>query len=132
MNMPIYETTIRNKFICTGAKTFDEFIDCLEEHVEMLKAMATDGVTLEVDGISDDYAQLTTEDPVVAARYGMEREDLEEIIEKDMSIAPVKAFDPTTGELIATGNGLEEVRVALKERPATIRGFLNIRLPRSL
>jgi len=42
----------------------------------------------------------------------MERQGLYDIIEEDKSIAPVKAFNALTGELIATGNTDEEVKAA--------------------
>ncbi len=70
--MAIYETIIRNKFICTHAKSFDEFIEALEQHVEYMKLLRDAGVQLDVDnGVGDDYATFTTEDVEVAKRFGM-------------------------------------------------------------
>jgi hypothetical protein len=120
----IYETTVRNKFVCTHATSFQEFIEALEMHVAFLKEMQAAGVQLETDnGIGDDYAHFTTQDVEVAKRFGMERQDLQELIEEDKSDAPMKAFDPVTGELIATGNNSEEVEEAVKGRMATIVTF---------
>jgi hypothetical protein len=74
-----YELTLRNKYLCTETKTFDEFIEALEHHVAFLKEMRAAGVKLEDNGgIGDDYATFTTEDAELAERFGMEELNMEE------------------------------------------------------
>jgi len=68
--MPIFEMTVSNKWIGSGAKSFDEFIDLLEKHVKMLKEMRTAGVKMEPRS-GDDYTIFSTEDANVAGRFGM-------------------------------------------------------------
>ncbi len=41
--MPIFETTMSNKWIGSEAKSFDEYIGLLEKHVKMLKKIGTQG-----------------------------------------------------------------------------------------
>jgi hypothetical protein len=68
--MPIFETTMSNKWIGSEAKSFDEYIGLLEKHVKMLKEMRAAGVRMEP--LSDDgYATFITEDPDVAGRFGI-------------------------------------------------------------
>lgn len=69
-----YSITWRNKFLCTDAATFDEFIACLDDAATQLKQMREAGVEMESEGIVDDYATFTTTDPKVAKRFGMEKE----------------------------------------------------------
>jgi hypothetical protein len=83
-NEMMYEITLRNKFLCTHTSTIGEFIEALEDHVALLKEMREAGVVLEADGVGDDYACFTTTDVRVAERFGMEREDLQDIIEDDL------------------------------------------------
>jgi hypothetical protein len=68
--MPIFETTMSNRWIGSEAKSFDEYIGLLEKHVKMLKEMRAAGVRMEP--LSDDgYATFITEDPDVAGRFGI-------------------------------------------------------------
>src|SRR6266487_3422491 len=68
--MPIFETTMSNKWIGSEAKSFDDYIGLLEKHVKMLKEMRAAGVRMEP--LSDDgYATFITEDPNVAGRFGI-------------------------------------------------------------
>lgn len=67
----MFEYIWRNKFITTDAHTINDMIEMLESHVDLLKEMRDDGVTLSDDeGIEDDYACLITDDPKVAEKYG--------------------------------------------------------------
>jgi hypothetical protein len=88
--------------------------------VNLLKEMRAAGVQL--DTVGDDYACFTTDDVKVAERFGMEREDIQDLIENDTSDARAKAFDPLTGELIATGDNFQELETALKGRAAVMVG----------
>jgi hypothetical protein len=118
----VYQCSVLIKTAGCSADNFDELIAILEGQVEGLKAMQAAGVTMEPPA-HDGWFHFTTQDVEVAKRFGMEREDLPELIEEDKSDAPVKAFDPVTGELIATGNNSEEVEEAVKGRVATIVTF---------
>jgi hypothetical protein len=73
-----YELLWRNKFLAIDTKTFDEFIAVMENSVSQLKAMKADGVTLQEEGIGDDYAWFHTTDPKVAKKYGFNKVEDEE------------------------------------------------------
>lgn len=72
-----FERTERNKFLCTGVKSFDEFIDALESHVTLLKVWRSRGIMLDTEGggIEDDYATFYTEDEVLARILEFESQD---------------------------------------------------------
>jgi hypothetical protein len=65
----------RNKFLTVEAKSLDEMITILESATDELRRMRADGVVLDPEGgAPDDYADLVTTDPDVAARYDMHDE----------------------------------------------------------
>jgi hypothetical protein len=64
----------RNKWLTARAQTMDDMIAALREAAATLEAMRNDGITLEGEGISDDYAHLVTTDPEVAKKYDMVEE----------------------------------------------------------
>jgi hypothetical protein len=69
-----YLSLWRNKFLTVEAKTIEEMIDTLREAAATLEAMRRDGVTLDPEGVADDYAHLVTSDPDVARKYDMHEE----------------------------------------------------------
>ena len=70
-----YLTLWRNKFLTIEATSLGEMISMLEDAVATLKAMQTDGVTLDPQGgTADYYAYLVTTDPAVAKKYDMHDE----------------------------------------------------------
>jgi hypothetical protein len=74
-------TLWRNKWLTAEARSLQDMIDELQAASDQLRAMLTDGVTLDPNsGTSDDYVHLVTNDPVIAKKYGMhdEREFLED------------------------------------------------------
>ena len=77
----------RNKFLTIDAETLDDIIAGLEGAAVHLRAMRDDGVWLD-GGADDDYAMLTTSDPAVAKRYGLEEWDFEEEEFEDVSQFP--------------------------------------------
>ncbi len=74
---PVYETTMRCKWLGDGAETIDQYIDLHEMRLEELKAMRDAGVVLGFETVNDDYARLITTDPEVAKRFGLELELME-------------------------------------------------------
>jgi hypothetical protein len=81
-----YETLWRSKWLTAEAKTIDDMIHLLRSAADQLDEMRKAGVTLEDDGgIGDDYATLTTTDPNVANKIGME-EEREYLDEQDEEI----------------------------------------------
>lgn len=70
-----YQTIWRNNRLAAEAKTIDEMIAALKTAAELLDEMRKAGVTLE------DGGALTTTDPEVAKRFGMEEE--REYLEED-------------------------------------------------
>jgi hypothetical protein len=69
-----YLSLWRNKFLTVDAKTIEEMIAALREAAATLEAMRRDGVTLDPEGVADDYAHLVTSDPDVARKYDMHEE----------------------------------------------------------
>lgn len=68
-------TLWRNKWLTSDAKSIDEMIAKLSGAADELRAMKADGVVLDPEGgTSDDYAYLVTDNPAIAAKYGMEDE----------------------------------------------------------
>lgn len=77
-----FELLWRNKWLTARATTLEEMIQMLTSARDQLASMLADGVKLSADGSTgDDYAQLYTYDPEVAAKYGMEPE--EEFFDED-------------------------------------------------
>ena len=67
-----YITTWRNKWVTAGAKSIEDMILHIRVAADQLERMRADGVVLDDNGsIADDYAQLVTTDPNVAAKYGL-------------------------------------------------------------
>jgi hypothetical protein len=64
-------TLWRNKWLTARAETIGDMIAALREAARSLDAMRADGVTLEGDGVGDDYAYLVTTDPEIAKKYDM-------------------------------------------------------------
>lgn len=64
----------RNKWLTARAVTVDDMIAALREAARALDAMRSDGITLESDGVGDDYARLVTTDPEIAKKYDMVEE----------------------------------------------------------
>jgi hypothetical protein len=77
---PVYRTTWRNKWLTSSAKSIHEMVELLRSAAADLEAMANDGVMLDAEGgsIQDDYAQLITEDPIIAKKYSFEAEQDDE------------------------------------------------------
>ncbi len=69
-----YVTLWRNKWLTARAEAIDDMSAALREAARTLDAMRSDGVTLESDGVGDDYAHLVTTDPEVAKKYDMVEE----------------------------------------------------------
>ena len=67
-----YKLLIRNKFICFGVKTFNDYIIRVEEHLNFLKDLQANNVVLLTDGIDDDYAEFVTDSELVAKEFGFE------------------------------------------------------------
>ena len=72
-----YITFFRNKWICSGAKTIEDFRDTYKNLYEMMQTWIDDGIKLSSDNgcVEDDYAVFCTTDPVVAEKYGFEVEE---------------------------------------------------------
>ena len=65
----------RNKWLTAEAKSLEDMIAALQTAADTLREMLADGVTLDpAGGASDDYAYLTTTDPVIAKKYDMHDE----------------------------------------------------------
>jgi hypothetical protein len=76
---PIFTYICRNKFIAIDAKNFDDFIDFVERHLNMLKDWRRRGIMLDSDdGVQDDYARFYTHDPALAAELGFQEEEIED------------------------------------------------------
>jgi hypothetical protein len=90
-----YEMLWSNKWLTSGARTFDEMIDYLQQAVDELRAMRAAGVTLSENSVMrDDFAYLETTDPKVAEEFGFEEvewEDEEELWEDDSDAEEAKA-----------------------------------------
>ncbi len=72
----------RNKWLTVRAASLAEMAAGLEAAAAELRTMLADGVALDPDGgTADDYAYLTTSDPAIAQKYGMEDES--ELWDKD-------------------------------------------------
>jgi len=67
-----YSTLWRNKYLCTKATTFDEFIGCLEAAVQELKDMKAAKIKIDLGGVENDYVHFSTRDPELAKRFGFE------------------------------------------------------------
>lgn len=116
MKEKTYEFLWRNKFLCTEAKSFDEFIGILERSVEELKKMRAAGLELEKDGIEDDYAFFVTKDPDLAKEFDMVERNWEEDFEGEFLVVNLEE-----DEIEDSAETLEEacqiVKDLLKERP---------------
>lgn len=67
--------TWRNKFLTVEAESLDEMIVRIKAAAAQLEAMKSDGVILDPsDSTADDCALLSTDDPKIAAKYGMVEE----------------------------------------------------------
>lgn len=75
---PRYIYTLRNKFICMGYKTIDDFKQVYEDHAKLMELWKNDGIELDPHGVDDDYATFYTYDPEVAQQYGFELEEIEQ------------------------------------------------------
>ena len=63
----------RNKFMCMGLKTIEDYLDQYKFMVQLVENWRRDGIKILDDGgIEDDYTTFYTYDPVVAGRYGFE------------------------------------------------------------
>jgi hypothetical protein len=79
-----FGTLWRNKWLTSNAKTIEDMIASLRAAAAELEEMRRDGVTLDPDGVADDYAYLVTSDPEVAKKYDMiDKFDLLEDDEED-------------------------------------------------
>jgi len=67
----VYMTLWRNKWLTAHAKSLDDMVEALREAAATLDAMRKDGVTLDPDGVGDDYAHLVTSNPDIAKKYDM-------------------------------------------------------------
>ena len=70
----IYTMLWRNKYLCTEATSFDEFIGCLENAVRCLKDMKEAGVKIDLGGVEDDYVDFYTHDAELAEKFGLQPE----------------------------------------------------------
>ena len=75
--MATYETIWRNKFIEPDEMTLESLIAVLRASADELEEMRQVGITLREESNSD-YYFLTTEDPEVAAKFGLVEEDVGE------------------------------------------------------
>jgi hypothetical protein len=67
----VYSALWRNKWITSEAKTIDDFIETYQDLAAMFSEWKEKGIVLNPEsGISDDYAEFTTEDPKVADEFG--------------------------------------------------------------
>ncbi len=65
----------RNKRLTSRSTSIEEMAATLRQATETLEAMKADGVFLDPDGAtSDDFAQLVTISPTIAAKYGFHEE----------------------------------------------------------
>lgn len=90
-----YYTLWRNKWLTAHAETIDDMIEALEKAAQVLREMQEAGIALEGD-CSDDYAFLYTDDPEIAARFGLQPEEDEEGYDDE---------DDWSDDLLGTGNG---------------------------
>jgi hypothetical protein len=67
-----YKLLIRNKFICFGAKTFNDYIIRIEDHLNFIKDLQANNVKLLIDGVDNDYAEFITDNELVAKEFGFE------------------------------------------------------------
>ena len=76
-----YEMIWRNKWLTADAKTIDDMIQSLENAVAELKELKANNVTLDPDGMQDDYACFKTTDKKVAKKFGFEKVEEDEEME---------------------------------------------------
>jgi len=76
--MKEYEYIHRNKFISTGATTFDEIIESIESVLNFLKKLRLTDKVKYVGGAEDDYATFITTDEETAKEYGFEELDYDD------------------------------------------------------
>lgn len=70
-----YMTLWRNKWLTSETRSLGDMICLLRNAADELEAMQADGVELNrSDGVSDDYAFLSTTDPDIAEKYDMHPE----------------------------------------------------------
>ena len=71
--MKRYEYLWRNKWICSKAKSIDDFITTFEQLAIMFARWKKLGIQLDSEsGISDDYATFYIEDEKIAKQEGFE------------------------------------------------------------
>ena len=71
-----YTRLWRNKFLTVDAKNLHNMVVILESAASELDEMfQTGAVTLQEDGVEDDYATLVTNDPEIAKKFGFDEEE---------------------------------------------------------
>lgn len=73
-----YATTWRNKWLTADAATIGDMIRLLKDAAKDLKEMQVAGVELNDSSCADDYAELYTNDPEVAKRFGFEEQQIDD------------------------------------------------------
>ena len=68
MSATVFTGIVRGKFVYDGCKTIDEMVDSLVEEINLLRQMRDAGIVLREE-VEDDYAFVTTKDPVVARKF---------------------------------------------------------------
>jgi Ran GTPase-activating protein (RanGAP) involved in mRNA processing and transport len=72
-----FSTLYRCKWLADDSVTMSQMADKLEEAAKRLREMEVAGVRL--DGkVQDDYAELITDDPAVAAKYDLQDMDADD------------------------------------------------------
>jgi hypothetical protein len=75
ISMATYEICWRNKWLTANAMNIEDMIFSLRAAADELEDMKEDGVELENEEPSDDYAMLITSDPTVAEKHEMSNRD---------------------------------------------------------
>lgn len=68
----VYELLCRNKFLTIDAKSLEDMIGLLADHVAFLKELQATGKVKLGYGADDDHATLVTTDPDLAEKYGFD------------------------------------------------------------
>ena len=79
-----YSLIWRNKWLTSDCKSLKEMVEALRGAADMLEGMDKDGIQLDSEGVEDDYANLGTDDEMIAKKYDMEEmEDEDEEWDED-------------------------------------------------
>lgn len=75
--MAAFNTLFRCKWLVDGSRSLPEMATKLEETAKRLREMGEAGIRLDGE-VQDDYAELVTDDPAVAEKYGLQSQEDEE------------------------------------------------------